>query len=106
MQACAQICAGTKPLYLHIMVIAGLPETVPKRCRVQMRSEFMNKPIRIFLVIFAIIGILHIFFPEYAWWFDHGMPKDVEPSDFGVLATRIAGICAVVFCIFLFFATF
>ncbi len=66
----------------------------------------MNKPIRIFLAIFAIIGVLHIFFPEYAWWFDHGMPKDVEPSDFGVLVTRIAGICAVVFCIFLFFATF
>ena len=54
------------------------------------------------LVIFAILGVLQAIFPEYAWWFEHGMPKDVEPSDGGILVTRIGGIFISIIAIIMF----
>lgn len=55
------------------------------------------------LAIFAILGVLQAIFPEYAWWFEHGMPKDTEPSDAGILFTRIGGILfAIIFAIMFF----
>lgn len=61
--------------------------------------------IRIFLVIFVIIGVLRVIFPEYAWWIEHGMPKDVEPSDGGVLITRIGGVVGVIAGVIFFLMT-
>ena len=68
-----------------------------------MMSEYVIAGI--FLVIFVLIFVLQAVFPEYARWIEHGMPKDVEPSDGGILATRIGGIfCAVLGVIFFFAA--
>ena len=54
------------------------------------------------LLILAIFGVLQAIFPEYAWWFEHGMPKDVEPSDAGILVTRIGGILFAIICVIMF----
>ncbi len=52
---------------------------------------------RVFLFIFIILAVLTAVFPEYAWWIEHGMPKDSEPSDAGILVTRLGGIfCAII----------
>lgn len=57
-------------------------------------------------LIFVLIGVLQVIFPEYAWWIEHGMPKDVEPSDAGILFTRIGGIVLVIIGVIFFFAMF
>lgn len=54
--------------------------------------------------VVVLIGVLQVIFPEDAWWIEHGMPKDVEPSDAGILFTRIGGIVFVIFGVILFFA--
>lgn len=61
---------------------------------------------RIFLVIFVVLFVLQAVFPEYAWWIEHGMPKDVEPSDGGILVTRISGIFLAILGVIFFFAAF
>ena len=61
--------------------------------------------VRIFLVIFVLIFFLQAIFPEYAWRIEHGMPKDVEPSDGGILLTRIGGIFCAILGVIFFFAT-
>lgn len=50
-----------------------------------------------------LIGVLQVIFPEQAWWIEHGMPKDTEPSDAGVLFTKIGGIIFVIIGVILFF---
>ncbi|MDE6710346.1 MAG: hypothetical protein K2J76_07640 [Oscillospiraceae bacterium] len=55
------------------------------------------------LLILAILGVLQAIFPEYAWWLNHGMPKDTEPSDAGILVTRIGGILFAIICVIFFF---
>lgn len=57
-------------------------------------------------LIVVLIGVLQVIFPEYAWWIEHGMPKDVEPSDAGVLFTRIGGIVLAIMGVIFFFALF
>ena len=51
-----------------------------------------------------LIGILQVIFPEDAWWIEHGMPKNAEPSDAGILSTRIGGIVLAVIGVIFFFA--
>lgn len=57
-------------------------------------------------VIVVLIGVFQVIFPEYAWRIEHGMPKNAEPSDAGILFTRIGGIVFVIFGVILFFAVF
>ncbi|MCM1024268.1 MAG: hypothetical protein NC395_09440 [Prevotella sp.] len=61
--------------------------------------------VSIFLVIFIILGVLQVIFPEYAWWFEHGMPKNAEPSDGGILMTRIGGVFLAVLGVIMFLIT-
>lgn len=56
--------------------------------------------------IVVLTGVLQVIFPEYAWWIEHGMPKDVEPSDTGILFTRIGGIVFAIIGVIFFFAMF
>ena len=62
--------------------------------------------IKIILVIFTVMSVLQAVFPENAWWIEHGMPKDAEPSDAGILVTRIGGIVLAVIGIIMFFISF
>lgn len=54
----------------------------------------------------VLIGVLQVIFPEQAWWIEHGMPKDAEPSDAGVLVTRIGGIILAIIGVIIFFISF
>lgn len=54
--------------------------------------------------VFVLIGVLQVIFPEDAWWIEHGMPKNVEPSDAGILVTRIGGIIFAIIGVIVFFA--
>ena len=56
--------------------------------------------------VVVLIGVLQVIFPENAWWIEHGMPKDVEPSDAGILSTRIGGIVLAIIGVIFFFAMF
>lgn len=62
--------------------------------------------VRIILAVVVLAGVLQVIFPEWAWWIEHGMPKDVEPSDAGVLFTRIGGVICAIIGIIIFFTTF
>lgn len=62
--------------------------------------------IRIFMAVFALAGVLQVIFPEQAWWIEHGMPKDAEPSDAGILFTRIGGVILAIIGIIMFFISF
>lgn len=62
--------------------------------------------IRIFMAVFALAGVLQVIFPEQAWWIEHGMPKDAEPSDTGILITRIGGVILAIIGIIMFFISF
>lgn len=55
-------------------------------------------------LIVVLIGVLQIIFPEYAWWIEHGMPKNAEPSDAGILFTRIGGIVIAIIGVIFFLA--
>lgn len=54
----------------------------------------------------VLIGVLQVIFPEQAWWIEHGMPKDAEPSDAGVLVTRMGGIILAIIGVIIFFNLF
>lgn len=58
------------------------------------------------LVIFTVMSVLQVIFPEKAWWIEHGMPKDSEPSDAGILVTRLGGIFLAVIGVIMFFISF
>lgn len=62
--------------------------------------------IKIFLAVFIAMFVLQAIFPEQAWWIEHGMPKDTEPSDAGILVTRIGGIILAIIGVILFFNSF
>lgn len=62
--------------------------------------------IRIILAVVVLAGVLQVIYPEWAWWIEHGMPKDVEPSGAGVLFTRIGGVICAIIGIIIFFTTF
>lgn len=62
--------------------------------------------VRIILAVFVAMCVFQVIYPEWAWWIEHGMPKDVEPSDAGVLFTRIGGVICAIFGIIMFFMTF
>lgn len=59
--------------------------------------------IKIILAVFALAGVLQAVFPEEAWWIEHGMPKDTEPSDAGILFTRIGGVILAIIGAVMFF---
>lgn len=56
-----------------------------------------------FCIALAIFGIFSIINPELAWWIEHGMPKNDEPSEIGEDVTRIGGIIAVIAAVIIFF---
>lgn len=62
--------------------------------------------IKIILAVFALAGILQVIFPEEAWWIEHGMPNDTEPSDAGILVTRIGGALLAIIGSVMFFTSF
>lgn len=62
--------------------------------------------IKIVLVIFTVMSVLQAVYPENAWWIEHGMPKDAEPSDAGILVTRISGIFLAIIGVIMFFISF
>lgn len=49
---------------------------------------------------------MQVIFPEQAWRIEHGMPKDAEPSDAGILFTRIGGVILAIIGIIMFFISF
>lgn len=57
-------------------------------------------------LIVVLIGVLQVIFPEYAWWIEHGMPKNADPSDAGILFTRVGGIVFAIIGVIFFFAWF
>lgn len=57
----------------------------------------------VFPALFVLIGVLQVVFPEEAWWIEHGMPKNTEPSDAGILFTKIGGIIFAIVGIIIFF---
>lgn len=57
----------------------------------------------VFLAIFIALGVFQVFFPEKAWQIEHGFPQNDEPSDAGILFTRICGIVFIIFGIGLLF---
>lgn len=62
--------------------------------------------IKILLAVFTAMFVLQAIFPEQAWWIEHGMPKDTEPSDAGILVTRIGGIILAIIGVIIFFNLF
>lgn len=58
------------------------------------------------MAVFALAGVLQVIFPEQAWRIEHGMPKDAEPSDAGILFTRIGGVILAIIGIIMFFISF
>lgn len=75
----------------------------------QLRSAFYDVRRRYYKNFYggaALAGVLQVIFPEYTWWIEHGMPKDVEPSDAGVPVTRIVGAIPAIIGIIILFTTF
>lgn len=62
--------------------------------------------IKIFLIIFIVMGVLQAVYPEKAWWIEHGMPKNDEPSDAGILTTRVTGIVLAIIGVLFFVISF
>ena len=62
--------------------------------------------IRILLAVFTAMCVLQVIFPEQAWWIEHGMPKDTEPSDAGICVTRIGGAILAIIGVIMFFISF
>lgn len=62
--------------------------------------------IKIFLIIFIVMGVLQAVYPEKAWWIEHGMPQNEEPSDAGILTTRITGIVLAIIGVVFFVISF
>lgn len=62
--------------------------------------------VRIILAVVVLAGVLQVIFPEQAWWIEHGMPKDTEPSDAGILFTRIGGVIFAIIGVIIFFNSF
>lgn len=59
--------------------------------------------VKIILIFFTVMSVLQVIYPEKAWWIEHGMPKDAEPSDAGILVTRIGGIVLAIIGVIMFF---
>lgn len=62
--------------------------------------------IRMLLAVFTVMCVLQVIFPKQAWWIEHGMPRDTEPSDAGILVTRIGGIILAIIGVIMFFISF
>ncbi len=47
----------------------------------------------IFALIFTAVGVLSVIFPEYVWYFEHGIwDKNAEPTDASAVLIRIVGV--------------
>ncbi|MBO7748732.1 hypothetical protein I8J29_31640 [Paenibacillus sp. MWE-103] len=61
----------------------------------------------LFGLLFIIIGILNVFFPQAGWYMRYGWQfRNAEPSDAALIMNRVGGVIAVVIGIFVLFGGF